>query len=137
MHTKNSIKIFVVIAVIAVGIVTYYFQNPSAFRKATVLEQAQREGAQEAALNGTVLRRTDDGVYLKTGYMASTAEGTKFVTQEKKVVIPSISKIYLADEVTETTLSEIFTGAVITIYIPINSVASEEVIANKVIVDRK
>lgn len=136
MNTKTLLKTFIVVAVIAALVVTYFVMNPGVFRSPTVLEQAKNNGETEVALNGTVTRRDDNAIYFNTGYMASTAEGTKFVEQEKKVKVLSSTKIYMADEVTETELSKIFTGAVITVQIPINTLEMQEVTATKVVVDR-
>lgn len=136
MNTKALLKTFIVVAVIAALVVTYFVMNPGAFRGPTVIEKARNNGETEVALNGTVTRRIENAVYFNTGYMASTPEGTKFVQQEKKVNVYSNTKIYMADEVTETQLSEIFTGAVITVQIPINSLEMQEVTATKIVVDR-
>jgi Tfp pilus assembly protein PilE len=136
MNNKGLIKALVVVGVLAV-IVSTFFYNDSQKNNKTVLEQAQEQGERTVALNGTVVRRTEDTIYFDTGYMKQEASGNKFVNQEKAVKVTSSTEILKADEVTEFNFNEIFTGAVLTVYIPIDSIESEEVVATKITVTRQ
>jgi len=135
MYNKKLVKTLVMLGVIAVVAVTFFMKD-SRMKEPSVLDQAVKQGENTVALNGSVINRTEDALYLKTGYFRQEANGNKFIEQEKKVNINSATKIYGSDEVTEILLSEIYTGAVITIYIPIASIQEVEVSPSKIVVDR-